>query len=218
MGQILGLQDSEDVKFCKCIIVSAILARRPLHLKELGAIADLPKGLWEDLSLLEELEGLVQLCGSFPTIREGIVYVVHQSAKDFFTAGNGSNMISSSHQEEHGKIAYRSSDLMSNTLREDMCDVRKPGTSVAEAYRKFSQSRFMHVEYACCHWVDHLTDSSRDEHDQLGPFNNGEKVKTFLWNHLLHWSEVLSILRKVSEGVQMFKGLQLLTDVSLPIG
>ena len=45
MGQVLGLEDSEDVEICKRILISATLARRPLHLKELGAIADLSKEL-----------------------------------------------------------------------------------------------------------------------------------------------------------------------------
>ena len=146
MGQILGLEDSEDVETCKCIIVSVILARRPLHLKELGAIADPSKELWEDLPSLEEL---VQLCGSFLTIRENIVYLVHQSAKDFFIAGKGPNIVSLSCQE-HGKIAYRSLDLMSNTLQEDMWDLQKPGTSVAEAHKRFSR-RFTYVGYAYCY-------------------------------------------------------------------
>ena len=216
MGQILGLEDPEDVEICKCIIVSVILARRPLHLKELGAIADPSKGLWEELSSLEEL---VRLCGSFLTTRGDIVYLVHQSAKDFFTTGNGSRIIPSGCQEEHGKIAYRSLDLISGTLREDMCDLQKPGTSVAEAHKKFGQSRFKHVGYACCHWVDHLAeyfkDANRDGHDRLSPVDNGETFKIFLQKHLLHWLEVLSVLGKVFEGVLMLKRLQSLIDVSL---
>ena len=183
MGQVERLEDSENVKNCKCVINSAILAHRPLHLKELGAIADLPKELQEDPS---SLEGTVQLCGSFLTIQEDIVYLVHQSAKDFFTNGNGSSIISS-RQEEHGKIAYRSLDSMSNTLREDICDLQKPGTSVADAHRKFCQSRFTHLEYACCYWVDHLAAHlTDDKHNQLSFSDNGGKVKMFLQEHLLH--------------------------------
>ena len=208
VGQILDLEDPEDIEICKCIIISATLAHRPLHLKEVGAIADLSKELWKDL------EELVQLCGSFLIIRDDIVYLVHQSAKDFFTTGKGSSIIFSSHQEEHGKIAYRSLDLMSNTLREDMCNLQKPGTSVAEAHKKFNGSSFTHIGYACCYWVDHLTDASRDEHDRLSPFNNGEKVKMFLQNHFLHWLEILSIFGKLSEGILMLKCLQSLFDVS----
>ena len=210
MDQILGLKDPEDVEICKRIITSVTLACRPLHLKELGAIADLSKELCEDL------EGLVQLCGSFLNIQEDVVYLVHQSAKDFFTSGQGSS-ITSCHQAEHGKIAYRSLDLMSNTLREDICDLQKPGTFVAEAHKKFIQSSFTHIGYACCHWVDHLADASREEHDPLSPFNNGEKVEGFLRNHLLRWLEVLSILGKVSEGMLMLQCLQSLIDVSFLI-
>ena len=205
------IECSKDAKNCKCITISATLARRPLHLKELEAIADLPRKLPEDLSSLKRL---VQRCGSFLTIQEDIVYLVHQSAKDFFTEGNGSSIISSSCQEEHGKIAYRSLALMSNILREDICDLQKPGTSVTEAHKKFSQGHFTYVGYACCYWVDHLTDASRDEQDQLSPFNNGEKVKMFLQNHLLHWLKDLSILGKVFEGVLMLKGLLSLINVS----
>ena len=45
MGKVLGQKDPDNVKSCKCIITSAILAYQPLHLKELGAITDLPKEL-----------------------------------------------------------------------------------------------------------------------------------------------------------------------------
>ena len=219
MRQILNLEDSEDVMMCKCIIISAILARRPLHLKELAATANLPKVLWEDPSSLEEL---VLLCGSFLTISKDTVYLVHQSAKDFFTEGDGSSIISS-HQDEHGKIAYRSLDLMSHTLRENVCDLQEPGTFAAEARKEFDRSRFTHIGYACCYWVDHLTDHlnvhlTGDKHNQLSLFDYGGTVKVFLQDHLLHWLEVLSVLGKVSEGVLMFKRLQSLIHVSFLIG
>ena len=118
-------------------------------------MTDLRTEFQENLSLLEEL---VQLCGRFLTTRENIVLLVHLSVKEFFTEGNSSKIIFSSFQQEDGKIACRSLDIMSNTLHENMCDVQKPGTLVAEAY-KFCQSRFKHVGYACCYRVDHLTDA-----------------------------------------------------------
>ena len=118
VGQILDQKDSDVVKNSKCIIISAVLAYQPLHLKELVAVADLPKELLEDLLSLEKL---AQLCGSSLAIREDIINLGHQSAKDFFITGKGLSTISS--HREHGKIAYRSLDPMSNTLREDVCDL-----------------------------------------------------------------------------------------------
>ena len=69
---------------------------------------------------------------------------------------------------------------------------------MAEAQQRFSQSRFTHLEYACCYWVDHLakhlTDSSRNNHNQPSLFGTGGEVMVFLWKYLLYWLEVLSLL------------------------
>jgi hypothetical protein len=61
-----------------------MLTYRPLYLKELVATAGLP----EEQS--DELHVLVDLCGSFLTVREEIIYFIHQSAKNYFITGNGS--------------------------------------------------------------------------------------------------------------------------------
>ena len=175
-------------KICQCIIISVVLACRPLHLKELGAITDFPTELQEELrGDLSSLQELVQLRGSFLTIQEDIVYLVHQSAKDFFITGNGSSIISLYRQEEDGKTTYRSLDFISKILREDICDLQKPGTFVVEAHKKFSQSRFTPIEYACCYWVDHLAAHlTDDKHNKLSFVDNGGKVKVFLQKHLRH--------------------------------
>ena len=102
----------------------------PIDLKGLGAIADLLEELWEDRLSLEEL---MQLCGSFLTIQKDTVYFIHQSAKDFFITGNSSSIIPRGCQEEHGKIAYRSLDLMLYPLRENMCGLQKSGTPLSSS-------------------------------------------------------------------------------------
>ena len=207
MGQIERLEDLNNVKNCRCIIISIILAHQPLHLNKPGAIADLPKELREDSS---SLKGTVQLCGPFVTIQEGIVYLVHQLAKDFFATGKGPSIISSS-QHEYDKFAYWYLDLMSNTLRKDMCDPQKLGTSAAEVHKKFSRSRCTHVGYACCYWIDHLTDTSHDEPNRLSSSNNGENFKVFLHEYLLHW---LKNLEHSKEGVRGCSNIETSTTAS----
>ena len=44
---------SKHVKICKCVIILAILAYRPLYLKELGAIADLSMEMREEPIIFE---------------------------------------------------------------------------------------------------------------------------------------------------------------------
>jgi hypothetical protein len=62
------------------ILRAVIAAFRPLTLQELGIVADLPVEHRRDPQALMEY---VELCGSFLTVRQEIVYFVHQSAKDY---------------------------------------------------------------------------------------------------------------------------------------
>ncbi|KAL2005187.1 hypothetical protein VTN00DRAFT_3037 [Thermoascus crustaceus] len=82
MEQMRDMKDKEDLEICKRILAAVVLAYRPTHLDELDSIVGLPEKLSDDKESLEELVGL---CGSFLTIREGFIYVVHQSAKDYLS-------------------------------------------------------------------------------------------------------------------------------------
>ena len=123
MEQISHLENSEDIKSCTQILSSLTLAYRPIRLKELVSVA----GLDENLEDLDDLKELVDLCGSFLTVREETVYFIHQSAKDYFATGKGSRIFPSGQEGEHCKIMIRSLEAMSNTLRKDMCNLTMPG-------------------------------------------------------------------------------------------
>jgi hypothetical protein len=47
-----------------------------------------------------------------------------------------------------------------------------------------------YISYACIFWVDHVCMIS----EELTPI--GHRVETFLFNHLLHWLEAMSILKR----------------------
>ena len=99
------------------ILSSIMLTYYPIYLKELVAIAS----LLEELSgSLQSLNKLVDLCSLFFTIREGTVYFVHQSAKDYFSIGKGSKVFLKGQAGEHSKITCQSLQVMSNTLRRDI--------------------------------------------------------------------------------------------------
>lgn len=64
----------------KEMLVSVLIAVRPLTLCELVVIAGLPAENWNDAGLIKEY---VEQCGSFLPTRQLVVYFVHQSAKDY---------------------------------------------------------------------------------------------------------------------------------------
>jgi NACHT domain len=212
MDQILRRGDAEDVELCQQILRAVTVTYRPLLLQELAATAGLPEALFDSISSLHDL---VDRCGSFLTVREGAIYFIHQSAKDYLATGNGRRIFFSSEAEEHGKIMHRSLDLMANTLRKDICDLKKPGALAREAEQNVSNGLLPRIGYACCYWVNHLGDYLVDS-SSAQILLDGGKVHKFLQKHLLHWIEVLSLLRTMPEGVLMTKHLESVVEVWSP--
>jgi hypothetical protein len=214
MEQIQRGNNPEDANLCTQILRSATVAYRPLRLQELIPTAHLPGELCEDIPSVTEL---VELCGSFLTIREERIYFVHQSAKDYFSTGKGLRIFPSGISEEHYEIMCRSLRVMSAVLREDICDLQKPGALTSEAGAKISNSPLVRMEYACCYWANHLADylAKPDCSQRHGSSvcENGI-VHIFFQDHLLHWLEAMSLLGKMSEAGQTVRVLQSMIKVN----
>jgi hypothetical protein len=207
MEQIQHGEDTEDVKLCTRILSTVTLTYQPIHLKELVVTAGLPEELSDDL---QSLSKLVDLCGSFLTVREETVYFVHQSAKDYFSTGKGSKIFPSGQAEGHRAITCRCLQLMSGTLKRNICGLETPGTLLNEANTSVNLNPLAHIRYACCYWVDHLGQVSYLQQDDVG------KVDEFLQKNFLHWLEALSLIGEMSKGVLMISDLQSLLTVSDP--
>ena len=197
--QIQHDRDVEEVEVCVQVLCTVTLAYRPLHLNEIGIIAGLPEDLYNDSQALQDLVGS---CGSFLTLRKQTVYFVHQSAKDYFSTGGGLNIFPSAQSEAHSLLADRSLRLMSESLRRDVCYLRRPGTLMREVENDIVRRHIpAHVQYACCYWVHHIREGGV-------PLEENGQVHTFLKKHLLHWLEALSLMRKTSEGILAIGSLE----------
>jgi hypothetical protein len=209
-------KDGDEVQFCIRILSSVTLTYRPMQLKELAGIAGLP----DPGEPSDNLQDLVDLCSSFLTIRQDIIYFVHQSAKDYFTSGKGSRILFVSQAEEHYKITCRLLSLMSETLKRDICDLKFPGLLLNEIKGGINQEPLESIRYACSYWVDHLRDAGHDKNQidhlrQTGHLHlrqidllDGGKVHMFLQKHFLHWLEALSLIGNTYEGVDMVRNLE----------
>jgi hypothetical protein len=206
MEQIICLK--EDAESCRRILSSVTLAYRPIPLKELVVIA----GLEESLDDLQSLNELVDLCGSFLTVREEIVFFIHQSAKDYFSSGKGSWIFPLGQEEEHCQITLRSLQVMSDTFKRDICGLQMPGILLDEL-NGVNKDPLTHIQYACCYWVSHLRDASHLPLEQIGLCDSG-KVHVFLQKHFLHWLEALSLMGNMSDGVVMVRTLESMLTVS----
>ncbi|KAF2789052.1 hypothetical protein K505DRAFT_99080, partial [Melanomma pulvis-pyrius CBS 109.77] len=195
--------DGEGRDLCEALLRAITIAQRPLHQAEMGYVAGLPPNIIDDSQTIEEL---VRSCGSFLTTREGIIFFVHQSAKDYFTTGSGCAIFPYGQPQAHEKLARRLLGSMSQTLTTDVCGVRWPGTQVQEADDEVVRERLpLHVQYACCHWTDHVKAGEMTLED-------GGVVHEFLQARLLMLFEALGWLGRVSDGMGAMRQLADMTE------
>ena len=76
------IDQSDDADYCKSILSVALTVFRPIAIEELASCIDLPR---EIRGNIQDLEEILRNCGSFLTLRENVISLVHQSAKDFLT-------------------------------------------------------------------------------------------------------------------------------------
>ncbi|EUC40026.1 hypothetical protein COCMIDRAFT_109863, partial [Bipolaris oryzae ATCC 44560] len=207
MGQIAG-QDTKTAEYCRDILRSITLAFRPLQLRELAVAAGLPR---DQFGNVQAVADLASRCGSFLTVRDGIVSFIHLSAKDFFTTGSRQQVFSGPLEEEQKRMTYRLLDAMDSTLRRDMCSLQKPGMRIQEATGHIQGSCVPQIAYACEYWVEHL---QAGEHACSDILADGGKVHSFFQKHLLHWLEAMSLLQKMLEAILALQKLEATLDVT----
>ena len=180
-------------EICSQILAIVTLVHRPLHLLELGALAGI------ESSAADELSKLVHLCGSFLTVQQETVYLIHQSAKDYLTTEAASKIYPMGHWSIHFNMYTRSLTVLSRTLRRDMYQLNLPGILVNEI-KPPNPDPLGAVRYACIYWADHLHDC-HPESNAASELRDGGSVDRFLRRSYLYWLEALGLLRSVSEGI-----------------
>ncbi|PKX93693.1 uncharacterized protein P174DRAFT_459847 [Aspergillus novofumigatus IBT 16806] len=205
MGEIhqLKKESPETFDYCRRILGSITLALRPLYLTELGLLAGLEPELAEDQASLEEIVGL---CGNFVVVRKGMIYFVHQSAKDYLTTHGYKEVFPNGDAVIQSGIVSRALEDMSNTLCRDIWDLHDPGCTVEEIETPVPDP-LRYVRYACTYWIDHLCELDSYTQQSLGLCDNGA-VSAFFQKHLLHWLEALSLLRSITNAVDMLAKLE----------
>lgn len=76
----LGQEDREAYPM---ILSTIATAKRPLHLEELFTFVKCQWKYSDNIRSIRDIQDMVKDCGAFLSIRENIIYFIHQSAKDF---------------------------------------------------------------------------------------------------------------------------------------
>ena len=86
-------------------------------------------------------------------------------------------------KQTHQKLAARCIQLMSESLKQDICGLDAPGALVVNMdSSRVERSLPTELQYACLYWIQHLQKSGALLYDN-------DQVYQFLQVHLLHWLE-----------------------------
>lgn len=196
-------------ELCRLILSIATLAYRPLCLAEIGSLCGLPGQI---PSLTKSVRKIVAMCGSFLTVRDDQVYLIHQSAKDYLSDEKARATIFPSQGKTHHDIFSRSLELMSGTLQRNIYGLITPGFPIDQVQAP-DQDPLVTMRYSCVHWVDHLCDSVSGKSAGRDDLEDGGAVYVFLTKRYLYWLEALSLCRSMSNGIVSMAKLEALVQV-----
>jgi NACHT domain len=157
-------------------------------LNDLHAILDIPKDQTRSLRL------------HHPSFRDFLLDKDRCSDPKFWVA----------EKQVHQTLADSCIQLMSISLKQDICGLSAPGVLLTDVESSRVDERLPpEVQYACLYWVQHLEKGGAQLYDN-------DQVHQFLQVHLLHWLEALSWMQKVSEGIVAIASLESIALVSIP--
>ena len=208
MEQIKRLQHQRP-DFCRHVLSIVIAAYRPLHLQELHVLF----GSHAQAQNVNRFTApIVKMCGSFLTIRDDNVYIIHQSAKDFLTKEASHDIFPRGVGDVHHSIFLKSLEILSRTLRRDIYGLHALGSSIEQA-KPPNPDPLAASRYSCVYWVDHLCDWNASITNDQFDLPDGGTLDSFLRKKYLYWLEALSLCRSIPKGVLAMAKLEALVQV-----
>lgn len=185
---------------CKNALVAIYLAYRPLTLKELGVVA----GLGSPIKPLD----IVKACGSLLSMTGRVVSLTHQSVREYLCETYGKLLEQGDVVLSHQDIASRSLSEMQHTLKHNMYHLPTNGyfpRFLGDAINGSDNDPLAAVAYPVTFWIHHLCDSNGS--GTPVELVTSKEVLMFLRKYFLRWVESLSLLGKLSEGLESIRML-----------
>ncbi|KAL6816210.1 hypothetical protein V8C40DRAFT_282146 [Trichoderma camerunense] len=198
------------------ILAISTVARRPLSIQELETLTFSPSNSNDTIESLEKRwEETLGYCGNFLTKRKGIVYFIHQSAKDFIINKASDKLFSDGREYINKHIFKVSISAMMNTLKRDIYGLIKPGLLIDDLTNQDvpSPDPLAPIGYCCVYWIDHFVESI----SHSASHSCQKRIYTFLKNKYIYWLESLSLLRSIQHGQRGMQKLErVLADIKWP--
>ena len=198
--------DQEREELCenlKRILGGLVILLSPLSAVSLGRLLQTPG---DDINqALEDLHAILDI----PKQYDRPIRLHHPSFRDFLL--NEDRCVDAQfwvdENQAHSALVGHCINLMSATLKRNICDLQAPGILTTEIESRVKQCLSPDVQYACIYWIQHIQRSCAQLYDN-------DQVHQFLQEYFLHWLEALSLMGKTSEGVLAIMSLESYISVS----
>ncbi|EWG54258.1 hypothetical protein FVEG_12518 [Fusarium verticillioides 7600] len=185
-------------KLCSSLLRILVVVYQPPSLKELAGLI----GATEKPT--QHMRKLVIECGSFFTIKDDVVYFIHQSAKDFLS--QITKEIWNEEMTGLHRIAFlQTLQAMNETLHYNMYEIENSGTLVDKVPIPYPDP-LGPCRYSCVYWLYHFFDSCQNSSSECVELLSG--LITFIKERFVYWLEALSLMGKIPQGVLMMEKLK----------
>ncbi|KAL2829876.1 putative wd40 protein [Aspergillus pseudoustus] len=182
------------------IIGVIVFLARPLSVNSLAALLNKKKSTVR--ARVESFRSVL----SVPEDDDIPVTTLHLSFRDFLVSSECEFRIDEA--EMHEDIASHCLRIMNHSLRHNICSLPSYGTQRAEIPDSAIREHLPDdIRYACRYWAHHLCQSKEDTLQT--------EAISFLKCHLLHWLEVMNLIRLVSETLSAINALHSRYETSL---
>jgi hypothetical protein len=172
----IGHWDDEGfIEEFRDILGVILVARQPISRATINVLLQRP----EPTPSMRAISLLGSLLQQSPTVR-----VLHPSFADFLMTKDrcGRDIWFFGRSSHHRDLAFRCLDRMDAVLKRNMCNMTLDALT--------TESLSEDVSYSCLFWIDHICAVEED----IMPLMY--RLRDFVFLHLLHWFEAMSIMRR----------------------
>jgi hypothetical protein len=196
-----GYSDDEAAALCltlRTVLGTIAVLSASLAAPSIAALLDLPAN--NVPHILSDLHSIVDITDD---VAEP-VRLHHASFRDFLldSARCTDTRFWVNEEQMHASLAEHCLCVLFDNLQQDICDLRD-ATLIIDGIDDAVLAVHLpsHLCYACLYWVDHIRRSGSKAQFL-------KQVDSFSQKHLLHWLEVVSLLRKLADAVDMLFQLE----------
>lgn len=193
-------------KLFKDVIGTVLLVEEPLSLAALGSLLGLgqpsePNNASEIVyEAVSKLQSVLHIPDIYPESQPPL-RIIHPSFADFLTNPDNEPFFID-RPAHHSRLARLCLLRMQASLRSDICQIDDPtklNSDVENLDIRLAKYVPADLCYACIFWVKHVEKSDVEDHELC------DLVQRFLFNHLIDWVEILSLLQALDDVLPSIK-------------